>query len=790
MIYNRTRGRGRSRGFMRRRLAEQYRNQNIMRNTAQQQNIENNKNIEKTQQRTCWKCGKPGHEKKDCIYNNRNNNNNNNNNNYNRNNRNRRDYNIRPQRREMNILQKVAHSEFDTGHYEAALYPLQSLETAIMYPDEDMKVPVFFELNNKIIKTAAFLDTGASLSVIKRRFAESRGFKIERTKEFNCKTGNGKISIKYQTKVTTVDMDYFGDNKAVKFDVIYYILDDIPFDIILGRSLMKKLRYRIIRLEREYVHHEPTQQFMQQATDSDFYNRLLLVPNEQQLQRQKTLQHQLQFYTEHILYIKQQQQYPRPLDIDKLRTQQVQNEKQILSVDIKEKVTTTLKCGKIHDINVKQQFDKIIKTHQSVIAKHWSDVGLIENATLKLELKDETVRINKPPYRTSYKMQQECKRQCDELLQAGFIERSSSQYAAPVIFVPKKKIDGKIEYRMCVDYRELNKNTKPDLYPIPNISDLYTKFYGKKLFTSLDLRHAYHHIGIEQKDRPKTAFITPFGLFQWTRMSFGFKNAPSCFQRCMDSIFKDMKQVVIYLDDILIIADTEQEMCCLIGKVFEKLNKHNLKIRLDKCKFFMPELLYLGHIISSLGMKPDPQYVKRILNIKKPQDRKEVERFSGLVNWLSKYVARLSQVIEPINRLRRKTVDFIWGAEQENAFNKIKKAIEQAPILKHPDFNKTFYLCCDASAIACGAVLLQKYGNTLYPVEFYSRLFDQQQRRWHISEKEMVSVVWTCEKWRKYLIPRKFHIFTDHRNLVDLMNITTSKAHKSKLHRWLVRLQD
>ena len=222
-------------------------------------------------------------------------------------------------------------------------------------------------------------------------------------------------------------MDYLGDEKAVKFDVIYYILDDWPFDIILGRSFMKKLRHRIIRLEREYLHHEPTQQFMQPATDSEFYNRLLLVPNEHQIKRQKTLQHQLQFYTEHIEYVKQQQQYPRPLDIDKLRTHQVQNEKQILSVDIKEKVTTNLKCGKIHNIDVKREFDRIINTHKQVIATKWSDCGLIENATLKLDLKDETVRINKPP------MQQECKRQCDELLAAGFIERSNSHMQYLVI---------------------------------------------------------------------------------------------------------------------------------------------------------------------------------------------------------------------------------------------------------------------------------------------------------------------------------------------------------------------
>ena len=237
------------------------------------------------------------------------------------------------------------------------------------------------------------------------------------------------------------------------------------------------------------------------------------------------------FIEQHILHIQQQQLYPRPLDIDKLRTQQVQQKKAILTVETEPTTTNNIKYGVIQDKTIKQRFLQLLEEYRNIIATHWADCGLIEGVTLKLDLIENAKPICKPPYATSYKLQDIGKQQCLELQKADFIEPSDSQYAFAPFYLPKRQVGQKdIEYRMCIDYRELNKQTIKDKYPLPNINDIQRKFHGKKLFTSLDLRHAYHHIAIAPEDRYKTAFITPFGLYQSKRMSFGFVNAPSTFQ--------------------------------------------------------------------------------------------------------------------------------------------------------------------------------------------------------------------------------------------------------------------
>ena len=291
--------------------------------------------------------------------------------------------------------------------------------------------------------------------------------------------------------------------------------------------------------------------------------------------------------------------------------------------------------------------------------------------------------------------------------------------------------------------------------------------------------------------RHKTAFAAPDGLWDWASMSFGFMNAPGTFQRGMDSIFGDIKGVIIYLDDILICAETEEEMLNILMEIFLRLRKNKIKATKLKSKFFMKQLKYLGHIISYEGTKPDPEYVNRVIKLKEPENVPEVNRLDGMINWLAKYIPHLSHKMEPINMLRRKGQPWIWGKAQINAFMNIKEAVKNAKILKHPNINKPFYVICDASDYATGAVLLQEYEGIYYPVEFYSHLLDQNQRHWHISEKEILSVVLALEKWQKYLLGVHFHVYTDHRNLIQLLNYENeNKLAKSKLIRWILRLQE
>ena len=173
---------------------------------------------------------------------------------------------------------------------------------------------------------------------------------------------------------------------------------------------------------------------------------------------------------------------------------------------------------------------------------------------------------------------------------------------------------------MCIDYRRLNSMTIKDHYPLPNIQSIYRKFAGNYYFSSLDLRHAYHHIAIRDEDRHKTAFITHKGLFEWTRMTFGFANAPSAFQRAINYVLRDLEFVIVYLDDILILSKTEEEHIIHLRRVFQRLSEYNLKLRFDKCKFFKKELKYLGFILTPEGVKPDPEYVDKVIALQPPTD--------------------------------------------------------------------------------------------------------------------------------------------------------------------------
>ena len=326
---------------------------------------------------------------------------------------------------------------------------------------------------------------------------------------------------------------------------------------------------------------------------------------------------------------------------------------------------------------------------------------------------------------------------------------------------------------------------------MPNINNIQRLLAGKKIFSALDLRHAYHHIEIKPEDRYKTAFRAPDGLWEWVRMGFGFQNAPAAMQRAADVVLKGIPNVIIYIDDVLIIAESEEEMLMLLIQVIQRFKKYNLKINLSKCKFFMKELKYLGHIISHKGQRPDPRYVQRIINLNKPNGVEDIKRIDGLINWLTRYIPHLSHKMEPINKLRRKGQPWIWEDDQIKAFKTIKEAVKNAKILKHPNLNKEFTVLCDASGYGTGAVLLQEYDGTYYPVEYYSQSLDESQRNWHISEKELVSCVWALEHWEKYLAGSHFHLFTDHRNLISLLNYENEKkVIKSKLLRWILRLQE
>ncbi|MCP5019326.1 MAG: hypothetical protein GY938_29185, partial [Ketobacter sp.] len=443
---------------------------------------------------------------------------------------------------------------------------------------------------------------------------------------------------------------------------------------------------------------------------------------------------------------------------------------------------------------IKQQLKELLAKYDDRMAKEWADCGLIPGVTLKLDLIPGAQPFKKAPYKTNAEMEDEITRQTGLMNDADFIIPSNSEYASPITMQRKHKINinGEIitEWRMCIDYRLLNSITVKDHYPLPNIHELYRHFAGKKWFSALDLRHGYHHIAIRPEDRHKTAFIAHNGLFEFKRMTFGFVNAPAAFQRAMDYIFRHLDFVIVYIDDILILSKTKEEHIKHLQAVFDVLDKYNMMIRREKCQFFKTELKYLGFILSGDGMRPDPEYVQKIIDLEKPNGKPALLRVLGMINWLHRYIPRLSDYLFPLTEMTKKNVPFNWDDNCAAAFAQIKKLVSNTQLLRHPDMHKQFYVVCDASEIGIGAVLMQKYGDVLEPVEFWSHKFNVTQQNWYTGEKELMAIVLTLEKFTKYLLGNKFIVFTDHKNLEYVQKkYDTNNLFNKKFNRWLVRIE-
>ena len=461
---------------------------------------------------------------------------------------------------------------------------------------------------------------------------------------------------------------------------------------------------------------------------------------------------------------------------------------QVLKLD--DVIEGRIKCGTIIDKMIQTKFLDCLYKHKERVSTAWNDTGKLPGITLKLDLKPNAKAFKYAPYKTSYQHQDEIESQTKQLLEAKFIRESNSNYASPVLMVPKKKVDGVMEWRMCIDYRMLNSMTIKDLYPLPNIQELYRKFAGKQLFSSIDLRHAYHHIEIREEDKYKTAFITHQGLYEWNRMTFGFSNAPAAFQRALNYIFKDLEYVIVYLDDILILSNNEEEHIEHIETVFNKLEEYNLKIRLGKCLFFQKELKYLGFILNAEGVRPDPEYIQKVMTLKEPQGKPDLLHMIGMIQWLHRYIPRLSDYLWPLTRMTKKGVKFLWDDTCKAAFSKILYLLKHAKLLRHPDLNKKFYVVCDASDYGIGAALMQEYNGVLEPCEFFSSMFSGSEMSWHVSEKELAAIVRSLEKWSPYLLGKPFHVYTDHKNLEHMeCKYKGGTLLNKKLIRWLLRIE-
>ena len=365
--------------------------------------------------------------------------------------------------------------------------------------------------------------------------------------------------------------------------------------------------------------------------------------------------------------------------------------------------------------------------------------------------------VSRPMFRYSPLERLEMETQIKDLLSKGLIEPSSSPFASPILFVRKK--DGTL--RMCIDYRGLNKLTVKNKYPLPRIDDLLDHLQGSTVFSSLDLMSGYHQLRIDPEDIPKTAFRSPMGLYQYKVLPFGLANAPAIFQSAMNKVFSDymFKFVVVYLDDILVFSRNEEEHQEHLRLICERLRQHQLYLKRSKCELFKKEVTFLGHVVSAEGVKVDPKKTAVVKDWPTPKDVPQLRSFLGLANYFRKFIRAYAQMTSALTALFKKNTPWRWTEEQQAAFEAVKEALQNPPVLAFPDFTKPFDVITDASGEGLGAVLVQE-GR---PIAFESRKYIPAERNYPVTEQELLGVVHALKVWRCYLEGSKFTVITDHK---------------------------
>ncbi|KAJ9556411.1 hypothetical protein OSB04_011025 [Centaurea solstitialis] len=399
----------------------------------------------------------------------------------------------------------------------------------------------------------------------------------------------------------------------------------------------------------------------------------------------------------------------------------------------------------------------------------------------RIDLVPGATPIAKAPYRLAPSELKEMLAQLQELLDKGFIRPSTSPWGALVLFVKKK--DGTM--RMCIDYRELNKVTVKNKYPLPRIDDLFDQLQGAKFFSKIDLRSGYHQLKVREEDIPKTAFRTRYGHYEFLVMSFGLTNAPAAFMDLMNRVCKPYldKFVIVFIDDILIYSKTAEEHGDHLRKVLEMLKREQLYAKFSMCEFWLKEVQFLGHIVTQEGIKVDPAKVEAIKDWESPKSPSEVRSFLGLAGYYRRFIEHFSAIATPLTALTKKDVKFKWTSTCEYAFNNLKRKLTSAPILTLPNGTDGFVVYCDASKLGLGCVLMQN-GKV---IAYASRKLKVHELNYPTHDMELAAVVFALKIWRHYLYGVKCQIYTDHKSLQYLLN---QKELNMRQRRWIELLSD
>ena len=437
--------------------------------------------------------------------------------------------------------------------------------------------------------------------------------------------------------------------------------------------------------------------------------------------------------------------------------------------------------GTLLDSEDRQSLMRLLNNNRDVFATKYSEMAECSVAMQDIELVPGTRPFRTPPRRMHPRVKSAVDRVLNELLEAGIITRSVSDWAAALVPVVKK--DSSV--RICVDYRELNKHVKFDTHPLTTAEGVFQGIAESKpkIFTKADCFSGYFSVPLTKRAQDYTTFVTPDACYKFTRLPQGLRTSGAGFSRAMETMLRGVKGVYYYLDDVIVTGRDPKEHGDRLSQVFQRFREGGMRLKPSKCDFAKPEITFLGFTVNQNGLATTDELIDKVQTFPVPKRVKDVRAWLGLTGFYRKFVANYPDITKPLAKLLRKDVRFEWGVEQQEAFEKLRSCLTAAPLLRHPDFEKPFVLRADSSGYAIGAVLSQEYDDGECPVAFWGRKLSDPETRYHITELEALAVVAALKRFEPMVRYQAITVYTDHSPLVQLLGSARQQA-SPRIQRW------